>query len=225
MAAVIPHWLSIISVVSLAAAACCAGAVAIDIARGNRQHMAIMNVVWPVTALWSGVLGLWGYFRIGRRSPHLGAAGGSKPFWQAVAISASHWGAGCALGDILSEWVHHAAPFTIAGSAMLGAWTLDYACAFLIGIAFQYFAIAPMRHLPVAEGLRRALKADSLSLTSWQAGMYGWMALARFAIFGREIPVTSPAFWFLMQIGMAAGFLTSYPVNWWLVRSGIKEKM
>jgi len=30
---------------------------------------------------------------------------------------------------------------------------------------------------------------------------------------------------FLMQIGMAAGFLTSYPVNWWLVRSGIKEKM
>jgi hypothetical protein len=30
---------------------------------------------------------------------------------------------------------------------------------------------------------------------------------------------------FLMQIGMAAGVLTSYPVNWWLVSKGVKEKM
>ncbi len=38
-----------------------------------------------------------------------------------------------------------------------------------------------------------------------------------FAVFGTEIPPTVPAFWFLMQIGMAAGFATSYPVNWWLI--------
>ena len=29
----------------------------------------------------------------------------------------------------------------------------------------------------------------------------------------------------MMQIAMLAGFLTSYPVNWWLVSTGIKEKM
>jgi hypothetical protein len=29
----------------------------------------------------------------------------------------------------------------------------------------------------------------------------------------------------MMQIAMLAGFLTSYPVNWWLLRAGIKEKM
>jgi hypothetical protein len=34
-----------------------------------------------------------------------------------------------------------------------------------------------------------------------------------------------PAYWFLMQIGMAAGFVTSYPVNAWLIRRGIKEAM
>jgi len=32
-------------------------------------------------------------------------------------------------------------------------------------------------------------------------------------------------FWFMMQIVMLCGFGTSYPVNWWLLRSGIKEKM
>ncbi len=29
----------------------------------------------------------------------------------------------------------------------------------------------------------------------------------------------------MMQVGMILGFLTAYPVNWWLVRSGIKEQM
>ncbi|MFI6073943.1 DUF4396 domain-containing protein [Actinoplanes sp. NPDC051343] len=33
------------------------------------------------------------------------------------------------------------------------------------------------------------------------------------------------AYWFLMQIGMALGFLTAYPVNAWLIRRGIKEAM
>ena len=58
-----------------------------------------------------------------------------------------------------------------------------------------------------------------------QVGMYSWMAIMRFAVFGHEISKTNPAFWFLMQIGMATGFLTSYPVNWWLVNRGIKERM
>lgn len=55
--------------------------------------------------------------------------------------------------------------------------------------------------------------------------MYGWMAIATFLIFGHEIEKTSPVFWFMMQIAMLVGFLTAYPVNWWLLRSGIKEKM
>jgi Domain of unknown function (DUF4396) len=32
-------------------------------------------------------------------------------------------------------------------------------------------------------------------------------------------------FWFMMQIAMICGFLTAYPVNWWLIQTGIKEKM
>jgi hypothetical protein len=33
------------------------------------------------------------------------------------------------------------------------------------------------------------------------------------------------AYWFLMQIGMILGFLSSYPANIWLIRHGIKEGM
>ena len=82
-----------------------------------------------------------------------------------------------------------------------------------------------MKNLSPGKGIIEAFKADTLSLTAWQIGMYGWMAIATFAIFGQELEKTGPVFWFMMQIAMLAGFLTSYPVNWWLLKMGIKEKM
>lgn len=41
----------------------------------------------------------------------------------------------------------------------------------------------------------------------------------------REPRADTPEFWFMMQIAMLCGFVTSYPVNWWLIRAGIKERM
>ncbi len=29
----------------------------------------------------------------------------------------------------------------------------------------------------------------------------------------------------MMQIGMILGYFTSFPVNWWLIARGIKERM
>ena len=55
--------------------------------------------------------------------------------------------------------------------------------------------------------------------------MYGWMAIAVFLLFGHELSKKDPDFWYMMQIAMVAGFFFSYPVIWWLVNRGIKEKM
>jgi hypothetical protein len=49
-------------------------------------------------------------------------------------------------------------------------------------------------------------------------------AVATFAIFDHVIEKTTPEFWFMMQLGMLAGFLTAYPVNWWLLRAGLRRK-
>ncbi len=108
---------------------------------------------------------------------------------------------------------------------MFASWTLDYVLAFLFSIAFQYFMIRPMKNLSVEEGLVAAIKADILSLTAWQVGVYGWMAITTFVIFAHELDKTAAAFWFMMQSAMIAGFLTSYPVNWWLLKKKIKEEM
>jgi Domain of unknown function (DUF4396) len=159
------------------------------------------------------------------------------PFPIMVAKGALHCGSGCTLGDILAEWLAFFIPAvaiwfgyqTIFSEKMFAVWVLDYIFAFVLGIAFQYFTIAPMRNLSPREGLKAAVKADTLALTAWQVGMYGYMAIAQFYLFrhvlGLKLQVPTPEFWFMMQIAMLAGFVTSYPINWWLIRSGIKEKM
>lgn len=207
-----------------------------------------MNLVWPLVALFGSVVVLWAYFSYGR--PVRGSTDKSStrnteqpgdnvqtPFPMIVAKGTFHCGAGCTIGDICAEWLAFGVPAvaiwlgwkSIFPEKIFAVWILDYVFAFVIGIAFQYFSIKPMRHLSVGQGLVQALKADSLSLTAWQIGMYGFMALAHFWFFGTllgaRLEVDSVEFWFMMQIGMFAGFATSYPVNWWLIRRGVKEEM
>lgn len=145
-------------------------------------------------------------------------------FWQGVVVDTLHCGAGCSLADLIGPWLFLVFPFTIFNNYTFGEWTLDYFLALLTGVTFQYAAISPMMNEKGPKIWLRALKIDFLSLTSWQVGMYGWMALVIFVWFGRLSPST-PEFWFMMQIAMCCGFITAYPVNWWLVKAGIKMGM
>ena len=43
--------------------------------------------------------------------------------------------------------------------------------------------------------------------------------------FGVKLATDTVEFWFMMQIAMHFGFMTSYPVNWWLIKRGVKEPM
>ena len=95
-----------------------------------------------------------------------------------------------------------------------------------LGLGFQYFAIAPARGLGVREGLVAAAKADIVSLTAFEVGLFGWMALTSLVFFpDPHLHPDSATYWFMMQVGMCLGFLTAYPVNSWLIRRGVKEAM
>ena len=243
----IPAWLHILSIAFLLLGLLCAVIIAADLF-SHPQHMWIMNVVWPVTALFGTLWVLWQYFAYGRLAEnelaHAAMERGEKmpsktltPFPVMVGNGALHCGSGCTLGDIVAEWLVFLAP-TVAvwfgwhglfGEKMYATWIIDYLFAYAFGIVFQYFTIKPMRDLSVGQGIWQAIKADTLSLTAWQVGMYGFMALAYFYLFGALLGVKIEAnmaeFWFMMQIAMLCGFATAYPVNWWLISAGIKEKM
>jgi hypothetical protein len=143
--------------------------------------------------------------------------------WQATFLGATHCGAGCALGDFIGEWLAFAMTLSIAGSQLTGRLTAAFVLAYLIGIAFQYFSIAPMRGLGVRDGVIAAVKADTLSLVAYEIGMFGCMIA--FAKLASPLKPMDAGYWVRMQIAMVAGFATTYPVNYWLIRRGIKEKM
>lgn len=195
--------------------------------------MAVMKWVWPLTCLWGGVFALIMYLWFGR-APKLDASGASghghekHAFWQSVALGATHCGAGCSLADMLVEAGMFALGlgFVVLGHAVFGNWIVDYAVALIIGVIFQYGAQAPMSDAPRRTVWWQSFKSDVLSLTSWQIGMYGWMAISMFILFGH--PLMQPdhwVFWFMMQVAMLGGFATAYPTNWVLIRTGVKETM
>jgi hypothetical protein len=77
---------------------------------------------------------------------------------------------------------------TIAGQALFAEYVGDYLAAVSLGVVFQYFAIAPMRGLCFRKGIIAAAKADVLSLTALEVGLFGWMALMTDVLFPHPHP-------------------------------------
>jgi hypothetical protein len=227
---VAPGWLTAVAWFYLSVCLCCAGIIAFDIVVGHRrQPMGVMNFVFPITALYFGPFALAFYWRWARAGGHdpQSPAGRSRPRWVMMATEVSHCGAGCSLGDVISEFVVFAAALTIAGLTLGAEYVGDYVLALVLGIIFQYFAIAPMRGLGVRDGLIAATKADFISLTAFEVGLFGWMAIMTFVLFPapRTLMPNAAAFWLFMQVGMMIGFFTSWPANVWLIKRGIKVPM
>jgi hypothetical protein len=242
--------------VALAIGFASAGAIAWDIfARGYRQHMAIMNAVYPITALYWGPVAAWFYFHRGKRMSEKWARDHGKDLeemvasqsdeddpaslwafagknWWPISKGTSHCGAGCTLGDIGGEWIVYLTAWSIPvfasedANTLMAMYAADFALAWTFGIVFQYFSIVPMRDdLGRLRGIWEAIKADTLSIAAFQVGLFGYMALYHLVFWQPPLTVASPTYWFMMQIGMIVGFFTAWPVNAWLVKRGIKERM
>lgn len=108
----IPAWLHSLSIAYLLAGALSAAIISFDLTH-RPQHMWIMNLVWPITALFGTGWILWQYFTYGRLATreraHAAMQWGEEPpnkkltpFPIIVANGALHCGSGCTLGDILA---------------------------------------------------------------------------------------------------------------------------
>jgi hypothetical protein len=224
-------WLTGLSWAVLAVAFASAGWIVYDIyQRGYRQHMPVMEAVWPVTALYWGAAAIAAY----RVWAAPGATGGRpsmvtrrpSPATRSPRPASRTAGPGARWATSSPSAIFGLGA-TAAGLTLGAEYIGDYLAAIALGIVFQYFAIASMRGLSVRKGLIEAAKADVASPTAFEIGLSGWMALMSFVFFPapRHLHPGGPVYWFLMQIGMIAGCLTAWPVNAWLIRAGIKEAM
>jgi hypothetical protein len=131
------------------------------------------------------------------------------------------------LGDIIgSPTVIFVIGRKLFGLFLFAEYVVNYVFAYVFGIAFQYYPIKPMKGLSAGQGLVPAAKTDTLSLTAFQVGLYGWTAIMQLVLFPVEgLHPDQAAYWYLIQIGMILGFVTAYPASWWPIRRGIKEAM
>jgi hypothetical protein len=231
-----PDWLDYLAWFSLGLSFLC-GLVILFHEFRKPQKMFIMNLVWPITALYWSIAALWAYLTVGQKMTKEHQHKDEKqqqgeksereePSPTQISVAVSHCGAGCTLGDIAAESLVAAFALSFAGGDFATRLLLDFLLAWLFGVIFQYFTIVPMRNLPPAKGVVSAIRADTFSIVTFQIGLFAWMALTYYVLFpDPHLHPNEAVFWFMMQIGMVIGFFTSYPANLYLLRWGWKEKM
>jgi hypothetical protein len=233
-----PYWLEIIAIVSIVATLASVVLIALDVANANPQRLGIMNVIWPLTPLYMGPLGLLAYRAAessadtpSPRNAQLAYAGGKplairrargEPFWRVVFVAAARCGTACALGAVLGEWIFFRTAANAAAEAPWAGDLVDLLLAGLLGIVFQYWAMASRREFGFGDGVAAAAREDGIVLLGCLLGLFGWMAICRLLLFP-QLTAAHWTYWLMLQVGLLLGFVMSYPVSWWLMRRGVKE--
>ena len=102
---------------------------------------------------------------------------------------------------------------------------LEYVLGF--GFGWGIFQALFMREM-MGGSYRKALTStfvpELISMNMVMAGMIPVMTLSMKAVPGSH-DIFGASFWFLMSMGLLAGFIGAYPVNWWLVANNLKHGM
>ncbi|MGH9512943.1 MAG: DUF4396 domain-containing protein [Terriglobales bacterium] len=229
-----PEWLHILAWFYIGVCLACALGVAIH-TLSRPQQMWIMGVVWPITGLYMGPVAVYMYRKAlpvmekKRMTPRMKAIQerykDTPPTMFQNVLAVYHCGAGCSIGDMIAESIAPTLGLVFVGE-FGSKLVLDFVFAYALGIAFQYFTIVPMRGLSFGQGVIAAVRADTISITLFEVGMFSWMAIVYYVLF--PSPHLGPGlavFWFMMQIAMLVGTATAIPANAWLIHKGWKEKM
>jgi len=125
-------------------------------------------------------------------------------------------GIGILVGAVTASVLHLTKPADVA---------LEYVLGFGFGWSiFQSLFMRKMANGSYTHALRKAFMPEFLSMNCLMAGMVPVMLLAMKSIPASNEP-TSPAFWFVMSMALLVGFMTAYPMNWWLVSHHLKHGM
>jgi hypothetical protein len=102
---------------------------------------------------------------------------------------------------------------------------VEYVLGFAFGwMIFQALFMREMAGGSYSRSLTNTFIPELLSMNLLMAGMVPTVMALRRQIASRVDPLT-PAFWFVMSIGLLVGFIVAYPMNWWLVANHLKHGM
>ncbi|MDQ2950463.1 MAG: DUF4396 domain-containing protein [Acidobacteriota bacterium] len=140
--------------------------------------------------------------------------------WRQVLGSTMHCvagdGVGILAGAVIASLLHLSKVTDIA---------LEYVLGFGFGWSiFQALFMRDMAGGSYTRSLSKTFFPELLSMNCLMAGMVPVMILAMKSSPASHDP-TGPAFWFVMSMALLVGFITAYPMNWWLVSRNLKHGM
>jgi hypothetical protein len=185
------------------------GLLVYDMRQHNPGIMSLMKVVWFLTVLYSGPLGLLIYSYSGRRQIR------QDSLWRRGFRSTAHCYSGCGMGEVAGIVI-------AAGLLALSTWwvaAITFALAYAAGYAMT---VGPL--MQEGFGLKQALwdafYSETASITVMEIVAIGtdlWLA--------GEATMGEPLFWSSLAFSLSMGLIAAYPVNLLLVHFGVKEGM
>lgn len=192
--------------------------VAWDQFRGNPEP-AVMKWGFVLVTLYMGPIGLLLYV-LADKEPRPGTHERFvKPLWKQGVGSTVHCVAGDATGIIIA-----AVAVALIGLPMWQDLVVEYVAGFALGLfIFQALFMRRMMGGGYWQNVRSSFLPELLSMNMMMAGMAPVMS---FLMMGRDMRAMwpgEPLFWFVMSLGVTAGFAIAYPINVWLVSRGLKH--
>lgn len=185
----------------------------------NNPEAAVMKWGFVLVTLYMGPLGLLLYV-MADKEPGAGMHEEFvKPLWKQGVGSTVHCIAGDATGIVAA-----AAVTALIGLPMGIDVIIEYVFGLVFGLlVFQALFMKNMMGGSYIQNVRRSFIPEWLSMNCMMAGMAPVMI---FLMMGRDMRAMWPAeplFWFVMSLGVIAGFIVAYPINVWLVAKGLKH--
>src|SRR5712672_2660947 len=140
--------------------------------------------------------------------------------WRQALGSAMHCVAGDGVGILAGAVLAR-----VLGLGGLAEVILEYVLGFAFGWAiFQALFMRDMAGGSYGRSLARTFVPELLSMNLLMAGMIPTVMILRTRIASAADP-TAARFWFVMSMVLLVGFITAYPMNWWLVTYHLKHGM
>ncbi|WP_408958281.1 DUF4396 domain-containing protein [Natrinema sp. 74] len=180
-----------------------------DLRTNNSELKSLMMFVWGFTVLYSGPIGLAGYWWSGRTQID------HDSFWRKGFRSVSHCYSGCGTGEVLGVSI----AVGLLAFKTTGTVVLTFALAYLFGYALT---VGPLMQEGV--GLREAIwdafYSETASITVMEI-----VAISVDIWLAGEAGMGEVLFWTGLVFSLTMGLIAAYPVNLLLIYAGVKEGM
>lgn len=180
-----------------------------DLRENNAELESLMKFVWGFTVLYSGPVGLVGYWFSGRTQID------HDSLWRKGFRSVSHCYSGCGTGEVLGVSI----AVGLLAFKTTGTVVLTFALAYFFGYALT---VGPL--IQEGVGLREALwdafYSETASITVMEI-----VAISVDIWLAGEAGMGDVLFWTALVFSLTIGLIAAYPVNLALIYVGVKEGM